>query len=114
MAEKQIDPGKMNLGDLGVIRKILMGEQMNEYDNRFSDVDQKHQELSANIEQSEQSLQTRIDVLEQSLDNRLDKIEALLTEQVEMLKDQISAQSREDRHLIGNLLQKVGQQLLKD
>jgi hypothetical protein len=49
--------------------------------------------------------------MEDSVNHRL---ESLLSEQVELLKENMDAQSRADRHQVGKLFQKMSQQLLKE
>ncbi|MCB0705990.1 MAG: hypothetical protein KDC34_11795 [Saprospiraceae bacterium] len=114
MAEKEGDPTKVNLGDLGVIRDILMGQHINQYESQFSNIDQKHHALQDNIDELSRTTQDAMQQMEDAVNHRFDKLEALLSNQVELLKDNIAATSRKDRHMIGKLLEKMGQQLLKD
>lgn len=112
--EKKMDPTKMNLGDLSVIRNILMGQQMNEYDSRFTDASQRDQELQHNIDELSEKTNQSIGQLEDNINDRLAKLEAFLGDQVSLLKDSIEAKSRADKHFLGKLLKKVSEQLLKD
>ncbi len=112
--EKETDPTKMNLGDLSVIRNILMGQQMNEYDSRFTDASQRDQELQQNINELSDQTNLLIGQLEDNINDRLNKLEALMGEQIERVNDHIEAKSKSDRHALGKLLKKVSEQLLKD
>ena len=55
MEKNEIDPLTMNLGDLGVIRNILMGQQINQYDTQFEEIAQRHQALQHNIDELSRS-----------------------------------------------------------
>ena len=116
MAKKEDPNGTMNLGELSTIRNILMGQQMNEYDSRFAEVEKlivdseekSNQKLNALAEKTAQQM----DALKAEMSERFDKLESLLMDNVSKLNQKMEATSRDDKHELGKFLSEVGKKLM--
>jgi hypothetical protein len=114
MAEKDQEELKMNMGEVAMIRKILMGQQMENYESKFAELKREYDALQARLEDYARQSQDSLSLFETEAINRFEKLEHHVSEQVTMLQEMIDSKSKEDRHRIGALLKKIGSELLKD
>ena len=103
------------LGEISTIRDILMGEQMNEYNSRFKEVEAQmvkmQQETKAFIKDIEDRQINALEQLRSDVFKRLDELEELLSQKSEELDEKIDDTTSSDRSRLGELLQELGQQL---
>ncbi|MFM2268401.1 MAG: hypothetical protein RL757_1842 [Bacteroidota bacterium] len=105
MKDKILDSNKenknMNPTEIGVIRDILMGQQMADYEKRFESMQQF-------VDAKDGVTKQRIEALEKELkaemNARFDKIEHLLLLHVEQINQRMQMQSRQDKHQLADML----------
>ncbi len=104
------------LGEISTIRNILMGGQMQQYDQTFADIDNK---INANAKDAderlkalEQQMNNKFEALQKEMNDRFDKLETLLTENAEKLNERINAVSTTDKTDLGLLLAEVSNRLI--
>lgn len=119
MANNDNETGNSNglkLGEIGMIRNILMGEQINDFEQRFN-------ALQDTIKQVEQGLMDKINALDQNTQQTFSKmekeqqthfadIEKQLLANVEKLNNRIDKVSTADKMRLGKMLDKVSKQLM--
>ncbi|MEM6264366.1 MAG: hypothetical protein AAGI38_17765 [Bacteroidota bacterium] len=98
---------------LDAIRDIIFGEQIQDYDARFSELNQeltqKHDNLNTRVEELEKRLQTAIDRLGESLANQMTAQHEQLMLEVQRLEHE-----KAKRVELGQLLIRMGQQLMDE
>jgi uncharacterized coiled-coil protein SlyX len=119
MAEKNTTNGADNfgLGEISTIRNILMGQQMNEYEQRFGHLEERlvaasgeqGEKLTAFQEQTEE----RLNNLEKEMGARFDSLEKMLKEGLEKLQSQTESNRNNDNDALGKMLAEVGQKLMQ-
>lgn len=119
MAEKKntASAADLGLGEISTIRNILMGQQMNEYEQRFGHLEEKL--VNASDEQGEklQSFQeeTRKNLasIEKDMNARFDTLEKMLREGLDKLAGQTEEKRLNDKEALGSMLADMGQKLMK-
>ena len=119
MAEKNTnnDADNFGLGEISTIRNILMGQQMNEYEQRFGHLEEKL--VSASGEQGEKlatfqkETEVRLNNLEKEMSARFDGLEKMLKEGLEKLQSQTETSRTSDNDALGKMLAEVGQKLMQ-
>ncbi|MEZ4988343.1 MAG: hypothetical protein R2795_25510 [Saprospiraceae bacterium] len=91
---------KASLGELMTIRDILMGEIIEEYNERFVALEKQLKQQEADMLAKEAALLERITALEQ-----------LLHQKNEELSTHFTKKMTDDRQALGAMLLSVGQQL---
>ena len=103
------------LGEISTIRDILMGEQMNEYNSRFKEMEVQMMKMQkdnkAFIKEMEDRQINALEQLRSDVFKRLDELEELLSQKSEELDEKIDDTTSSDRSRLGELLQELGQQL---
>ena len=94
------------LGDVSVIRDILMGGHISGFNQRF-------EALEALVAHNERLTQERLDKLQADTTARFERLEALLAQNVEMLTQRMDSISKNDRHQMADLLIEVSKHLKK-
>jgi preprotein translocase subunit SecA len=106
-------PENMGFGDLGVIRNILMGEQIAKIDESLANQNTQIDQLRATLAHSEKSFGDVLAKLEAKVNERLDALELKLNQnekqQSSNLKDAIASERKE----LSTLLRTVSEQLGK-
>jgi len=106
----------LGLGEISTIRDILMGQQINEYQEKFNELDEKtdalDKSMSDRLTQLEKNIDARLTEMEKTFAEKMDKLEGLMTNNVQQLDEKVSSSSSHDKHLIGQLLQDMSKQLL--
>lgn len=101
----QATPNPMGLfGDMSMLRDIIMGPKVIEYDQHLTDIDHL-------IQKNEDATQARLQALERDMNARFDRLEQLLTQNVEKLSQQIQQTSKTDKASLADLLIGVSQKL---
>jgi hypothetical protein len=98
-------PNPMGMfGDMSMLRDIIMGPKVIEYDQHLTDVDHL-------IQKNDDATQARFDALERDMNARFDKLEQILAQNVEKLSQQIQQTSKTDKAGLADLLIGVSQKL---
>ena len=106
------------LGDISMIRDILMGQQINDYESRFADVSNRINQLEADLRNSIQSLDEKTEAnlarLTQDMNDRLEKLRQHMDSQINILNNKIQDTSAKDRAKIAGLLVEVSKKLVTE
>ncbi len=103
MSEK-VNGAAMNLGEIGVIRDILMGHQIAEFEKKFN-------LLEETMRQLDKAAQERQQALEEQINARFDRFEQTLTGHVDHINRQMRDLSKTDKHSLSDLLQELSARL---
>lgn len=106
------------IGDISMIRDILMGQQMNDYDQRFADMSkrlqQMEQDLRATIKALEDRTHQRFQQMTDETNERFARLQQNLDDNTKMLEDRITRTSKADKAIIGAMLIEIGKQLVNE
>ncbi|NNE29484.1 MAG: hypothetical protein HKN16_07595 [Saprospiraceae bacterium] len=117
MAEngKSLGP-EVNLGDLGLIRNILVGPQMEALQKRLDDLEAIVSENATSFEKrigaAEKNGNKSVQTLQKTTDTNFEKLEKLIEKKVEQLNKRLDDSCDKERARIGKLLSDVGKKLL--
>lgn len=92
-----------DLGELITIRDILMGEIIEQFNDRFGKLESELSEQRAALAAKEAALNERLDALKQ-----------LVQENSDQLQNALETTNRAGRHHLGELLSNMGAELLAD
>jgi molecular chaperone GrpE (heat shock protein) len=108
--------GKMNINDIGMIRNILMGEQISDFEKRFNalqdqmkDLENQLQDKINHLGEANNSAQSE---LEKTMDQRFETIEKLILSSIEKLDKRLDKVSKDDKMRLGKMLDRVSKQLM--
>ncbi len=108
--------GAGGLGDISMIRDILMGQQINEFDKKFNELDSSLSKVDATANEKirllKQQTEQRFDTLEKEVHERFDLLEKLVRENTSMLMETIKQSSKNDQHAIGKIFSEMSQKLM--
>jgi CHASE3 domain sensor protein len=91
-------------GDMSLLRDIIMGPKVIEYDQRFA-------EALALIEKNEEATRQRLADMEKDINARFDRLEKLLTQNVDSLQSQLQNTSKSDKETMADLLVELSKKL---
>ena len=98
-------PNPMGMfGDMSLLREIIMGPKIIEYDERFG-------EKQALIEKNDEATKAHFEALERDMNARFDRLEQLLMQNVEKLTKLMQETSKNDKAMLADLLIGVSQKL---
>ena len=98
-------PNPMGMfGDMSMLREIIMGPKVIEYEQHFADIDTL-------IQKNEDNMRQRIEALEKDMNARFDRLEQLLTQNVEKLNTQMQNMSKSDKSDMADLLVELSKKL---
>lgn len=105
------------LGDIGMIRDILMGQQINEFDRKFNELESSLHQTEQTINEKILNLKNQTDAkfssLEKEIHERFDLLEKLVKENTNMLMETIKQTSKNDRHNMGKIFSEMSQKLMQ-
>jgi predicted nucleic acid-binding Zn-ribbon protein len=111
--EKPVTP---NFGEIGTIRDILMGQHINDFENRFSDianrVQQLEQDLRKAMQEQEDRTNQRFSRLNEEMNERFARLQKNLDDNTKMLDEKVNRTSKADKAIVGAMLMEVGKQLM--
>lgn len=119
MSEKKAADNKesLGLGDISMIRNILMGQQMSEYESRFSQMEQQLSiasgEQGEKLNDFQKEAKDRFEALESDINERFSYLEKMLKENFEQLKSSSAETRKNDQEALGQMLVEMGQKLIK-
>jgi gas vesicle protein len=111
---------KMNnkFGEIGTIRDILMGQQMDEYELRFNEIKdliaKLKEDITKQLDDQGDQFSKALKKLSEETDNRFEKLEKLLEKKIETLQDKVEKNRNSDKHKLGKMLTKIGEQLMDE
>jgi predicted HTH transcriptional regulator len=91
-------------GDMSLLREIIMGPKVIEYD-------QKNAEILALIKKNEDAINQRLTELEKDMNARFDRLEKLLAQNVDTLQKQLQNTSKTDKATMADLLVELSKKL---
>jgi len=107
----------MDLGELGMIRNILMGQQISEWEAKYAeinqDLDEKVQHLEDLISQQGESADKEMSSIDKAISSRLDKLEKNMSKKFEQLENKLLDTAQKDRHKMGKMLSEMGRKLME-
>jgi Skp family chaperone for outer membrane proteins len=118
MSKKNNDAenGMMGLGEISTIRNILMGEQINETDSRFKDVEKKINKLEemllAKIAELQEATQSAHQSLSKETNQQLASLENHVNKGLADLDKKFEKVNAKDRKELGKLFGDVSRKLL--
>jgi len=106
-----------SLGEIGTIRDILMGPQIEEMSAKIDTlqkvIDGLESQLLSKIESLQSASNDSLKTLEKNTNSRFEKLEKTLEENIDALKVQMKDDNRSDRERIAKLLLEAGNSLLE-
>lgn len=104
------------LGEISMIRDILMGKQISEFQKKFDAAEEKTNHLNKLVDEKfktlEDELRSQIGEMENNINARLDSLENMIKDNVADLEWKISDTSKNDKEMIGHMLQEMGKKLI--
>ncbi len=91
-------------GDMMVLRDIIMGPKITEYNIRFADID-------SNIKKLEESTLQNIAIIEKGLKEHIHNLELLIMQNADHLNKKIEQTSKQDRAQLADFLVEVAKKL---
>ena len=99
-----------------MIRNILMGEQMENYESKFSDLEQRiatmEKTLISKIGSVEENSKSGMGSIERDMNNNFQKLEKMLQDGLSNLDKKLDKVSTADKMKLGKMLEKVSKQLM--
>ena len=115
--DKNDDTVGMDLGELGMIRNILMGQQISEWEVKYSEINQdleaRAQELENLINSRSESADSEMSEMDKAITARLNKLEKNLEKRLDQLEQKLVDSSQKDRHSMGKMLAEMGRKLME-
>ena len=109
------NPMASMFGDMSLLRDIIMGPKVIEYDERFAAahalIDKNDKAVHALIEKNEAATNARFEALERDMNAKFERLEQLLNQNVENLTKLIQETSKSDKAMLADLLIGVSQKL---
>lgn len=109
-------PQNLNLGEIGMIRNILMGEQINDFEQKFKQMQDRihelEEKLNSKINALNEATQQSFDKAKAERSNKFAEIEKQIIDNVEKLNNRVNKVSKDDKARLGKMLEKVSKQLI--
>ena len=109
------NPMASMFGDMSMLRDIIMGPKIIEYNDRFEAVhtliEKNDKAVQALIDKNEAATNARFEALERDMNAKFDRLEQLLNQNVEHLTKLIQETSKSDKATLADLLTGVSQKL---
>lgn len=106
MTKKESQPSANAMSDVLQIRDIIFGEQMNEYDHRFTAVDARLQSFQAQMEAQDIASQERLQQASSDIRRQIADLEMMLIAKLDALD--LKTTGRGD---LGDMLIELGERL---
>ena len=91
-------------GDMTMLRDIIMGPKVIEYEERFTNT-------TNHINENEESTRQRLANLERDMNARFDRLEKLLAQHVDTINTQMHNMSKNDKSDLADMLIEVSKKL---
>jgi len=117
---KKIEKNGTGLGEISTIRDILMGQQINEYESRFLEIQNQilesekrmNQHIARQITDAEERMKKESEKLGKKFTSQIEDVEGALKRCVKELRTNIDRSSDQERVRLGQLLADLSNQLL--
>lgn len=107
----------LNIGEIGTIRDILMGQQMAEYEDKFELLLERLAVVEAQLEEklnsSEEKTTNRIEELNTKVSTKFDSIEKVIEQKVTHIQTTLVEGRKSDNSKLGEMLKILGQKLIE-
>ncbi|MFK7809580.1 MAG: hypothetical protein AB8F74_17380 [Saprospiraceae bacterium] len=105
-----------NLAEISTIRDILMGQQINQYEENFQRIQDEIENLRTELEEKLKAVDhfhkfAMIDFSKET-NQRFNKVEKNLAKQVENLENKIRSSSTADKKELGRMMTNIGKKLM--
>ncbi len=104
------------LGDISMIRDILMGQHISEFESRLAEVNgriqQLEQDLRKSMQEQEDRSNQRFSKLTEEMNERFSRLQKTMDDGNKMLDDKINRTSKADKAIIGAMLVQIGKELI--
>jgi phosphoribosylamine-glycine ligase len=97
-------------GDMSMLREIIMGPKVIEYEQRFTDTDESTKQR---FEALERDMNARFEALTKEMNNRFESLTQLLNQNVEKLDTEMKNMSRNDKVKMSELLVEMSKKLVE-
>jgi DNA anti-recombination protein RmuC len=104
MTEQNSSKNTSALGDVSMIREIIMGQQISEFNRRF-------EHLESWIQRNEEQHRLQREALQQAYNARLDQLEQFIQQNVAELNHKMQHLSKNDRQQLADLFIEVSRKL---
>ena len=113
-------------GDMSLLREIIMGPKVIEYEQKFADTDtlikkndeetkvliqQNNEKMNALIQKNEAATHARFDAHERDMNARFDRLEQLLNQNIDKINTQMRNMSQSDKANLSDLLVELSKKL---
>ncbi|MEM8908257.1 MAG: hypothetical protein AAGD05_10465 [Bacteroidota bacterium] len=104
------------LGDISIIRNILMGQQMSEYQEQFAQLNNRldlmEKAFNAQIKNLDQEHKDRHKSMEKEMTHNFKRLEKLIIESTEALDKKLEKVSYEDKKRLGKMMGDLSKKLI--
>ncbi len=115
--DKNNSTNGVDLGELGMIRNILMGQQISEWETKYTEINQdleaRAQELEELIANQGQIADRELSAIDKAVGARMDKLEKSMDKRFEQLEQKLVDATQKDRHKMGKMLSEIGRKLME-
>ena len=109
--------GAMGFGDISMIRNILMGQHITQFEEKFKQVDSRQDkdlsDLQAALRSLEATTSQKFNDLEKRVEDRFALLDAMTNDRFAKLNQRLDDTSRADKHALGHLLADLSAKLLE-
>ncbi len=103
-------------GEISIIRDILMGHQISEYEKRFNQLDERLNQLEEifhqRIDHLSVSISEREEQANRDFSDRMDRLENLIASSIENLNSKIDKVTNDDKKKLGKMMAELSQKLI--
>ena len=103
-------------GEISIIRDILMGNQISEYEKRFNQLDERLNQLEEifhqRIDYLSANITDREDQSNRDFSDRMDRLENLIAASIENLNTKIDTVTNDDKKKLGKMMAELSQKLI--
>lgn len=93
-------------GDMSLLREIIMGPKVVEFNGQFETLENK-------VAQNDEAMHKRMDAIERDMNSRFDRLEGLLKQNIEQVNQNMAQTSRRDKDALSDLLVQLAEGLKK-
>lgn len=108
----------MNIGDISIIKDILIGQEVASIDNKFAELESKFSDAEVEHRQNLATLKKQttesLNTLDKHFNDKFAEMEKLMNQQVKDLKEQIFNVSKSDKESLASMLQELSSNLIKE
>ncbi len=111
-----LEPDSKTVGDISIMRNILMGQQMAEYQQQFDHLNNRLDLMEAAFNRELANLNNasnnRSDELANEMNSNFKKLEKLITDNIKSLDKKLEKVSNEDKKRLGKMMGDLSKKLI--